>query len=275
MSYSNCTGAIVEPDLQAMICYEISTMHEAQFRFFGSLNDFLPSPDVQEPFAYLFWGAPAIKDAIEAIGVPHPEVDLILVNGESVGFEHDLRAGDRVSVFPKFYVLDIESLTRVRPQPMQGARFVLDGHLGRLAAYLRMLGFDTLYQSDFLDEELARLTAGEDRILLTRDRGLLKRNEVQHGYCVRQDQPRHQLVEVILRFDLRDRIAPFTRCMRCNHELEATTREDVRMRVPARILHSHRDFHVCPHCMRVYWRGSHHAHMLALIEAVLTESINH
>lgn len=249
-------------------------MHEAQFRFYGPLNDFLPSSGMQYPFPYLFWGTPAIKDAIEAIGIPHPEVDLILVNGASVGFEYSLKRGDRVSVYPRFYVLDIHSLTRVRPKPVQALRFVLDGHLGRLAAYLRMLGFDTLYRSDFPDEDLARLSADDDRILLTRDRGLLKRNQVIHGYCVRQDQPRRQLVEVLARFDLSDQTAPFTRCMRCNHELEITTREEVRTRVPARIFRTQQEFQICLDCKRIYWKGSHHAHMLTLIEAVLAESSN-
>lgn len=247
-------------------------MQEARFRFYGSLNDFLPPGDGQAPLAYQFWGTPAVKDAIEAIGVPHPEVDLIIVNGESVGFNHRLKSGDQVSVYPCFYTLDIQSLTCVRPQPVYGVRFVLDGHLGRLAAYLRMLGFDTLYRSDFPDEALARYSAGDDRILLTRDRGLLKRNQIQYGYCVRQDQPRRQLVEVAVRFNLLDQMAPFTRCMRCNRKLEAATRDQVRRRVPERILQSQQEFQMCPDCSRIYWRGSHHTHMLALIEAVMTEA---
>jgi hypothetical protein len=247
-------------------------MHSASFRFYANLNDFLHRRDAHRRFQYAFWGNPAIKDAIEAIGPPHPEIDLILVNGRSIAFDYALQDGDRVSVYPRFSTLNISMVTEVRPASLTKVNFVLDTHLGRLATYLRMLGFDSLYRNDYADEELARLSTLEGRILLTRDRGLLKRNEVQHGYCVREREPRRQLVEILARFKLSDSVTPFTRCMPCNQILKSASADDVRSRIPVRIFQTQHRFRECPGCGRVYWKGSHHARMGALIEAVIDEA---
>ncbi len=132
-------------------------MNHAEFRFYAELNDFLPPSKRLVPFSYPFEVSGSVKDMIESLGVPHTEVDLILANGESVGFSYLVRDGDRISVYPVFESIDIAPIVRVRPQPLRDPRFVLDTHLGRLASYLRMLGFDTLYQSDYQDEELLRI----------------------------------------------------------------------------------------------------------------------
>jgi len=145
-------------------------MATAFFRFYAELNDFLPRRRRQREFAVPLDGSPAVKHVIEALGAPHPEVDLILVNGQAVDFSYHLQDGDRVSVYPVFETFDITPLNRLRPHPLRQPRFVLDGHLGRLAAYLRMLGFDTLYTPHAEDERLAQLASDEKRILLTRDR---------------------------------------------------------------------------------------------------------
>ncbi len=247
-------------------------MHRATFRFYANLKDFLKQYGAGGTVSYTFWGNPGIKDAIEAIGPPHPEVYLILVNGESVSFDHPLQEGDRVSVFPHFSLLEIDSLSKVKPAPIDAPRFVLDAHLGRLAGYLRMLGFDCFYHNDCADEELARLSRRERRILLTRDRGLLKRSEVEHGYCVRRDQPRKQLVELLVRYKLSALIAPFTRCMRCNQLLVDVPAGEVRDQVPKHIFLTHERYKSCPACGRVYWQGSHHARMQALISKALDDS---
>lgn len=247
-------------------------MHSATFRFYANLNDFLPASDAQRRFRYAFWGQPAIKDAIEALGPPHPEIDLVLLNGRSVPFNYALQDGDRVSVYPRFSRLNINTLTQVRAAPLHRVCFVLDAHLGQLASYLRMLGFDSLYRNDYADSALASLSTLQGRVLLTQDRGLLKRNRVQHGYCVREVQPRRQLVEVLSRFELIDSITPFTRCMRCNHILETVAAKEVRSSVPARVFQEQRRFRICPGCRRVYWQGSHHARMEALIESVIEET---
>ena len=245
-------------------------MGTAEFRFYAELNDFLPPSRRQVAFVHAFDGRPAIKDTIEALGVPHPEVDLILVNGESVDFAHPLQDGERVSVYPRFESLDITPILRVRPQPLRETRFVLDTHLGRLAAYLRMLGFDALYRADYEDAELAAISSGEHRILLTKDRGLLRRSVVTHGYCVRHRHPREQLVEVVRRFDLVRSMQPFTRCMRCNGVLETASPEAARPRLPARVRELYTEYRSCRSCGRVYWKGSHYDRMLELIQRTLS-----
>lgn len=218
---------------------------------------------------YSFDVSGSIKDAIEAIGVPHTEVDLILVNGEPVEFGYLVKNGDRVSVFPRFRSMDIGPLGHLQPPALNEARFVADGHLGRLAAYLRMLGFDTLYRSDYRDEEVARLSASENRILLTRDRGLLKRNEVQRGYYLRATEPARQLVEVLRELDLTSAITPFRRCMHCNAVLRATEKEAVQHRLMPETAKYFEEFYVCPACDRVYWKGPHYRRMRHFIESIV------
>lgn len=241
----------------------------ADFRFYGELADFLPLARRGVTFSYEFQGGPSVKDVVESLGVPHTEIDLILADGESVGFSWILQDGARVSVFPVFESIDIAPIARVRPSPLRKIRFILDGHLGRLARYLRMLGFDTLWQRDPCDEEIAQVAAAEHRIVLTRDRGLLKRRAVTHGYCVREIDPRRQLAEVVRRLDLARSIAPFNRCLRCNTPLEAVRKEDVANALPPLVREHQNAFRRCPSCERLYWPGSHYTRMERLISEVL------
>lgn len=243
-------------------------MKRAYFRFYAELNDFLPQERRFVTFTYPFDLSPSVKDAIEALGVPHTEVDLILANGESVDFSYVLRDDDRISVYPVFESIDITPLVRVRPRPLRQTRFVLDTHLGRLAVYLRMLGFDTLYRNDYRDEELARISSEERRILLTRDRGLLKRNAVTRGYCVRSTEPRQQLIEVLRRFDLFGSLAPFQRCLRCNGTLQPVRKEEVINRLPPRTRRYYDEFRICIRCGQIYWKGSHYQRMQRFAEWV-------
>lgn len=238
---------------------------QAELRFYAELNDFLPPERRQKTFRHAFSGQPTVKDLIESLGVPHTEVDLILVNGASVDFTHRAAGGDRISVFPVFEALDITPLLRVRPEPLREPRFVLDTHLGRLAAYLRMLGFDARYRNSFTDEELAEISAREHRILLTRDRGLLKRAVVTHGYLVRSEEAHRQIREVLSRFDLAASINPFSRCMRCNEALKKASLDEVREQVPEKVQQHCSEYSRCPGCGRVYWKGSHYRKMLHLI----------
>ncbi len=244
-------------------------MNQASFRFYAELNDFLPESRQQARFVHPFRGKPGIKDIIEALGPPHTEIDLILVNDSAVEFNYILKGGDRVSVYPRFRKLEIASLTNVRPSPLQSIRFVLDTHLGRLAAYLRLLGFDSLYWNQSSDERLALISHEQKRILLTRDRGLLKRNTVIYGYWVREENPGDQLQEIVDRFALREDIHPFMRCMRCNGILQSVDKETVMGRLPEGVRAAHDDFRMCPECRRVYWRGSHFERMQRLIQDVL------
>jgi uncharacterized protein len=201
------------------------------------------------------------KDLIESFGVPHTEVDLILVNGASAHFTQAVHPGDRVAVYPVFESFDITAELRVRPEPLRETRFILDVHLGKLAAFLRMLGFDARYRSCFSDEELAKISAEERRVLLTRDRGLLKRGQVTHGYWLRQTDSRRQIAEILDRFDLARVIRPFTRCMACNAMLDDVAKKDVRERIPPLAAELHDEFRQCRRCGRVYWKGSHYRRM--------------
>ena len=241
-------------------------MPVANFRFYAELNDFLPPERRFTEFAHGFPDTATVKDRIESFGVPHTEVDLILVNGEPVDFACRVQDGNRISVYPVFEAFDISGLTRLRPAPLRDPRFVLDVHLGRLAAYLRMLGFDASYQNHSTDERLAEVSRGEHRILLTRDVGLLKRGSVTHGHYVRATKPRQQLVEVVGRFDLARLTRPFSRCLRCNALLEPAGKDEVRHRIPAQVALLHEEFPRCPECGRAYWKGGHFRRMRQWID---------
>jgi len=198
-----------------------------------------------------------VKALIEDLGVPHTEIDLILANGESVDFAYRPEAGDRISVYPKFESWDIGPLSRVRPVPLRETRFALDVHLGRLARLLRMFGFDSLYRNLLEDEELVRVARLEKRIVLTRDRGLLKRRSVTHGYLVRSLLPRDQLREIVRRFDLLAVLRLGSRCVVCNVTLERVPKKQVLSRIPPAVARDYAEFSECPSCRRVFWRGTH------------------
>lgn len=239
-------------------------------RFYAELNDLLPPEKRQVTFAHTFFGQPTVKDLVESLGIPHTEIDLILAGEESVGFSYRVRDGDRISVFPVFEALDINPIIQVRPEPLREPRFVLDTHLGKLASYLRMLGFDTLYQNINSDETLADISASEHRILLTRDRGLLKRSAVTHGYLIRADDPHKQVEEVLSRFDLAGKIQPFRLCMICNKPLEKVSVDDVKDEVPPRVRDCVSEYRRCPGCGRVYWKGSHYKKMADFINRLVS-----
>lgn len=240
--------------------------HEIEVRFYAELNDFLPPERRQRAFRYAFHGTPSVKDTIEAIGVPHTEVDVILVDGRSVGFDHVLRGGERVAVYPVFERFDVSPVTRLRPAPLRVTRFVADVHLGTLARNLRLLGFDTTWERDLADEAIVAIARDEQRIILTRDRGILKNGRVTHGYWLRSTDPPGQLEEVIRALDLARDIEPYTRCMECNGELQPVERSAVANRVPLQVFLVYRDFKQCLRCHRVYWKGSHFRRLDEVIE---------
>jgi uncharacterized protein with PIN domain len=243
-------------------------MKKCSFRFYGPLNDFLPADRKHVDFVHEFELSSSLKDVIEALGVPHTEIDLVLVNGTPSALSRMVHDDDRASVYPWFCSVQPEIGQRLRPMSAREARFICDTHLGRLTAYLRMLGFDTLYCNDCEDDELAHISADEQRILLTRDRGLLKRSSVVQGYFVRSSDSRQQLRETIERFDLQSCISAFTRCMHCNTLVQQVRKEQVLDRLPPRTRELHNDFRLCPGCQKVYWKGSHFFRMQRLIEAL-------
>ncbi|HKL50462.1 MAG TPA: Mut7-C RNAse domain-containing protein [Wenzhouxiangellaceae bacterium] len=241
------------------------------FRFYAELNDFLAPALRYRSFEHEFDGTPSVKDRIESLGVPHTEVDLVLVDGRSVGFDRLLRGAERVAVYPVFEAFDVAAVSRLRPQPLREPRFIADVHLGRLAGYLRALGFDTLYANDFSDQHIIRTGRDEHRIILTRDTGLLKDGRVTHGRYVHATEPLKQLREVVGRFQLDDLIAPFSRCIRCNDELRpidadllvnssagsSDASDAASEQVPPGVLEEFDTFTRCAGCGRIYWAGSH------------------
>lgn len=243
----------------------------ATFRFYEELNDFLPPARRRRDFTVACARAATTKHMVEALGVPHTEVELILLNGESVGFDRQLVEGDRVAVYPAFEAFDVSPLLRLRERPLRTIRFVADAHLGGLAHLLRMLGFDTLYDNAYADDEIERLVAEEHRTALTRDRELLKRRGVTHGMYVRGLHPVAQLREVCERLDLARSARPFTRCLRCNGTLAAIDKADALPRLPPRVAATFERFSACEGCGQVYWEGSHWRRMQALVEEVLGE----
>lgn len=243
----------------------------AHIRVYAELNDLVAPERRGRSFVHPISGTPSIKDVVESLGIPHTEVDLVLVDGRSVDFSWHVHDGARVSVYPVFESMDITPVSRVRSAPLRVLRFVLDGHLGRLARHLRMLGFDAIWSPDAGDEQLAQLSSAERRILLTRDRGLLKRRIVTHGCLVHGSEPSRQLVEVVRRLDLVRSFKPFTRCMRCNGLLTTVSKDIVLDWLPPRVCEGHDHFRRCPSCERVYWAGSHRARMQRFIDTVLAE----
>jgi uncharacterized protein with PIN domain len=244
-------------------------MHSVRLRLYAELNDFLPPQRRQRDLEVPLPLGATVKALIEQLGVPHTEVDLVLANGKSVDFSWRPRAGDRLSVYPVFESWDVSAITRVRPEPLRKVRFLLDVHLGRLARQLRMLGLDAAWQAHRDDGELAAEAASEGRILLTRDRGLLKRRAVSHGYWVRAASADAQLAEVVVRFDLRGSARPFSRCIACNGLLAPAAPGDAHGRVPAFVERTERAFSRCLDCGKLYWRGTHWKRMAETVERIL------
>jgi uncharacterized protein with PIN domain len=246
-------------------------MNRATLRAYADLNDHLPPEHRQASFSHAFAGHPSVKDVIESLGIPHVEIDWIVIDGSPVDFSRQVQDGDRIAVYPRMNHLDMPYELHLLPRRPNPIRFVLDGHLGQLARYLRMLGFDSWYQHDTVDSKLAHVSAEMDRILLTRDRELLKRNEVRLGAFVRASEPRQQLIEEVVRWDLVQAVEPFSRCIPCNGRLETVELDRVRAQVPADMHQQGRPFRLCQSCGHVYWHGSHVDRMQMWIERVLAD----
>lgn len=244
--------------------------YEALFKFNDELEDFLPASLGGTQFIYKFDGKPSIKDSIEAIGVPHTEVELIIVNGQSVDFGYHLKDGDKVSVYPvSSHVMGPPRIKlRDRPAPV----FIADVNLGKLARLLRMAGFDTVFRNDYNDHDVAGLAQRENRIVLTRDRRLLRHKIIDHGYWVRSSDPGEQLIEVLRRFDLWSDVNPFNRCLECNGVIEPVPKQDILERLEPKTILYYDEFFRCSDCDKIYWKGSHYDHMNSVLEKLSNSS---
>lgn len=245
-------------------------MNQAWFKFYEELNDFLPAARKKQEFPHKFEGSLSVKDAIESLGVPHVEVDLILVNGTSTDFSYRMKNDDHVSVYPVFETLDISDVQHLRNTPLREPKFILDVHLGKMAKYLRMLGFDSLYETDYDDNTIIKISVEEERIILTRDKLLLRNSKINHGLWIRSTDPIEQAAEIIRRLSLKKKAAPFTRCLECNGLLCDVAKEEISDRLPERTIRYYKKFLQCRSCCRVYWEGSHFERMKKLISVLIS-----
>jgi hypothetical protein len=239
---------------------------KVRLRFHGDLNAFLGSKAGDSVIERRLAEKTSIKDIIESCGVPHPEVDLILVDEQTVGFDHTLANDAKVDVFTvENHGMDC---TEERLQTTGMTRFVADGHLGGLTRNLRLLGFDVAYRQNADDRQLLEVMTRENRALLTRDRRLLMHGIVRHGYWPRSQNTDEQTIEVVRRFDLSELIAPFTRCLRCNAPLEEATKADIIAKLEPLTKIYYDDFRRCPDCKQIYWSGSHFPKLQKRIEEI-------
>ena len=233
-------------------------------RFYGDLVDFLAAGgQVRAGLAE----ATTVKDTIEARGVPHVEVGLVLVDGRPSGFDRRLRGGERLAVYPRFAPGGLVPDGAIEPVGPGPARFALDGHLGTLARRLRLLGIDTWYRNHVDDPDLVDLAVAEDRTVLTRDVDLLKRRVLTRGAWIRSTDPDRQVLEVVDRFSLDDHLAPYARCLRCNGPLRDAT-EAEGATAPAGARRTGDRFTTCADCGHLYWRGGHTVALDAVVARV-------
>jgi uncharacterized protein with PIN domain len=238
-------------------------MAQATFHFHSELVSFLAPERRSGAFSHGCARAATVKNAIESLGVPHTEAGRLLVNGDAATLDRIVREGDDIEVFPREGGLPED-------EPIL---FLADAHLGGLARFLRMLGFDTLYENALHDRDILRLAARERRTVLTRDRELLKCRDIARGCFVHERKPEAQLREVATRFGLATRMKPFTLCLHCNLSLESLERAAALAQVPPRIAERYETFVRCPGCRRIYWEGSHWQRMREMLGALLDVAI--
>lgn len=244
-------------------------MPHATFRFYEELNDFLPKHKRKTDFHTDFEGKRTIKDMIEALGMPYTEVDLILVNGESVDFTYILHDGDRISVYPIFESLNIENVTRLRNIPLRRTRFIADSNLGDIVKYMRALGFDVFSHPSLSTQKIIEISKKENRIILTRSRKLLKFKEVTHGIFIRPGRTEEQLRKIVDLLDIRKSTRPFSRCLRCNNLLKTVEKEAITARIPSKVKAFYDDCSYCTSCDKICWEGIHVREMKKVIERIL------
>ncbi|MBV6448622.1 Mut7-C RNAse domain-containing protein [Nitrosomonas sp.] len=232
-------------------------MAQIGIRFHQSVNDFLAPALSDTEIIHNFERKASVKDMIESFNVPHTEVGRISVNGVAADFNYIVQDRDRIEVFPAGENFSATSAGQLRPPLLQPPQFVVDSNLGRLARYLRLLGFDCLYRNDYNDDMIARIASEQQRIVLTRDRSLLHRKIITYGYFVRADKPKIQTREVLKRFALNSLIKPLTRCTHCNGKLAETGKSCIEHRLEPLTKQYYDKFLICLECGRIYWQGSH------------------
>jgi len=241
-------------------------------QFNDSLNFFVKEDKRNSVITYEFEQKRSIKDLLESIGIPHTEVDLIIVDETSVTFEHQVSDNEHINVYPVTCSQEITSSTNklihLQPKPHNPLRFVLDVHLGTLARDLRMLGFDCLYENDYKDKELANISNSTQRVLLTCDLKLLIRRNIEFGYYVRSRNHEEQIQEVLTRYNLFNSLLPFTRCLKCNAPLKPVNKQDIQSELNINTKKYYDNFYQCTNCLKIYWEGSHYLSMIKTVEKI-------
>lgn len=240
---------------------------EAIVRFLGELRSMVAGCDADGLLRYPVTRRASIKDVIEALGVPHTEIERIVVLGRERGFTLPVEPGQAITVHPADPPLDVTRPTVLRPDPLARLTFAADANVGRLATLLRLLGYDTTYAPQADDAALAAHAAQTGRVVLSRDRGCLKRTAIVFGHWIRANDPQEQLRDVARRYGLRA-IAPFRRCLRCNEPLQAVAKKDILAQLLPKTKKYFDAFMRCPHCGRIYWAESHYDGMRQRLEAL-------
>ncbi len=254
---------------QFLTPYRGRVAKHAELRFYAGLRDFLDTDRRSGTVTRTFDVPGSVKDMIEACGVPHTEVAVVLANGEAVDFSYRVADRDRIAVYPPFYSFEIEPSRLVSPEPLPERRFVLDGHLSALARYLRLLGFDAVRENSWTDPELVAISVDQDRTLLTRDIGLLMHGRLTHGYFVRAIDPDLQLLEVVRRFELATGTAPFSRCMACNGDLRTVDKNAIADRLEPETRRHYDEFKMCADCDRIFWKGPHYSRLQGIVDQAI------
>ncbi len=244
-------------------------MEKATFRFYEELNDFLPENRRKTDFEACFKGRRSVKDMIESLGVPHTEIDLILVNGKSVDFHYILKNQDRISIYPAFECLNIENITHLRKIPLRTTSFIADINLGDIVKYMRALGFDVYFDPSLTVYAIIQLSKKENRIILTKSRKLLKFNNVTHGIFIRPGTTEEQIRVILDYLDIKKNVRPFTRCLRCNGLIETIAKEKIIDRIPPKTKAFCNEYSRCKSCGRIFWKGTHVFRMKQVLDRIL------
>lgn len=242
------------------------------FQFHGNLNDFLKRENRNKPITYQFGYKQNIKDACEALGVPHCEIFEVHLNNTFAVLENHLSNGATIDVYPRGFLKNQNKLTGKSLQdnfhPDQG--FIIDVHLGKLAKLMRSLGLNVLYDKNIKSSEIGVLSTQTKRMLLTGDIALLKRRIIRRGYYIRSKKPEEQLKEVVHRFAKNYSFSLFSRCLLCNEPVVKIEKEDILHRLLPNTKKYFDIFYYCHNCDKIYWRGSHYEKMKNLLDRVIS-----
>ncbi len=240
-------------------------MNSAIFRFYDVLNDFVDRERKNLNFFYQFVNSPSVKDCIEAIGVPHTEIEAIKINSEFTDFTHRVNQDDKIEVFSIKSDIDLTQSIELRPE-IKDYKFIVDANVAKMTKNLRMMGFDTYYDFDLSDKEIVALAEREKRIILSRDIGLLKRKNAIYGYFLRKTNIEEQVTEVFTRYRLYDKVKPFTLCLKCNQLIRKVSNKEAKQFIEENILNEYEDFFKCDKCNKFFWKGSHYDKMMVNVD---------